>query len=148
MTERRDSKQAEKTYLSRTGGSAWEREKPFSPPGDETLDDSLELLHDFAVAAKLLQPSPNDRIIDLGAGARLVLRPAAAAEPHVGRRGHLARDAAGRRERNTRVPIAAVAGDFERLPFVDGVVRQGDLPERAASRARHGRGGVARSRES
>ena len=68
MAERHDSKQAEKTYLSRTGGSAWEREKPFSPPADDTLDDSLELLHDFAVAAKLLQPSADDRIIDLGAG--------------------------------------------------------------------------------
>ena len=68
MTEQRDSKQAEKTYLSRTGGSAWEREKPFSPPGDDTFDDSLDLLHDFAVAAKLLQPSADDRIIDLGAG--------------------------------------------------------------------------------
>lgn len=65
---REDSKQAEKQYLSRTGGSAWEREKPFSPPGDDTLEDSLDLLHDFAVAAKLLQPAPTDRIIDLGAG--------------------------------------------------------------------------------
>lgn len=62
------SKQAEKLYLSRTGGRAWEREKPFSPPGDDTLEDSLDLLHDFAVAAKLLHPAPGDRIIDLGAG--------------------------------------------------------------------------------
>ena len=68
MIERQDSKQAEKTYLGRTGGSAWEREKPFSPPGDDTLDDSLALLHDFAVAARLLEPSPHDRIVDLGAG--------------------------------------------------------------------------------
>ena len=30
-----DSKQAEKTYLSRTGGRAWEREKPFPPVGSE-----------------------------------------------------------------------------------------------------------------
>src|SRR5258708_30075242 len=68
VTARCDSKQAEKTYLSRTGGSVWERVKPFSPPGDETLDDSLDLLHDFAVAGKLLQPSADDRIVDLGAG--------------------------------------------------------------------------------
>jgi hypothetical protein len=63
-----DSKEAEKRYLERTGGSAWEREKPFSPPGDDTLEESLGLLHDFAVAATLLQPSAGDRIIDLGAG--------------------------------------------------------------------------------
>ena len=120
MGNRQDSKHAEKTYLSRTGGSVWEREKPFSPPGDETFDVSLDLLHDFAVAAKLLQPAPGDRIVDLGAGAgwcsdmfqRLNRRSVAVDISlemlQVGR------------ERNTRVPIAGVAGDFEHLPFVDG----------------------------
>jgi hypothetical protein len=44
VTDRPESKQAEKTYLSRTGGSAWEREKPFPPPGTELFDESLELL--------------------------------------------------------------------------------------------------------
>ena len=119
MTQR-DSKQAEKTYLSRTGGSVWEREKPFSPPGDDTLDDSLELLHDFAVAAKLLQPSPDDRIIDLGAGGgwcsdmlQRLNRKSVAVDISL----EMLRVA---RERGTRIPISAVAGDFERLPFADG----------------------------
>jgi ubiquinone/menaquinone biosynthesis C-methylase UbiE len=115
-----DSKQAEKQYLSRTGGSAWEREKPFSPPGDDTLDDSLDLLHDFAVAAKLLHPAPADRIIDLGAGGgwcsdllqRLNRRPIA-----VDISLEMLRVS---RERTARSPIKAVAGDFEQLPFLDG----------------------------
>ena len=117
---REDSKQAEKHYLSRTGGSAWEREKPFSPPGDDTLEDSLDLLHDFAVAAKLLHPAPGDRIIDLGAGGgwcsdllqRLNRRPIA-----VDISLEMLRVS---RERTARGPIKAVAGDFERLPFLDG----------------------------
>jgi SAM-dependent methyltransferase len=120
VTERHDSKQAEKTYLSRTGGSAWEREKPFSPPADDTLDDSLELLHDFAVAAKLLQPSADDRIIDLGAGGgwcsdllQRLNRKSVAVDISL----EMLRVS---RERPTRVPIAAVAGDFEHLPFADG----------------------------
>jgi len=116
----RDSKQAEKTYLSRTGGSNWERVKPFSPPGDDTLDDSLELLHDFAVAAKLLQPTPEDRIVDLGAGGgwcsdllQRLNRKSVAVDISL----EMLRVA---RERSTRTPIAAVAGDFERLPFANG----------------------------
>ena len=120
MTEQRDSKQAEKTYLSRTGGSAWEREKPFSPPGNETFDDSLELLHDFAVAAKLLQPSADDRIVDLGAGAgwcsdllQRLNRKSVAVDISL-------EMLQVSRQRKTAVPIKAVAGDFERLPFASG----------------------------
>ena len=120
MAARHDSKQAEKTYLSRTGGSAWEREKPFSPPADDTLDDSLELLHDFAAAAKLLQPAADDRIIDLGAGGgwcsdllQRLNRKSVAVDISL----EMLRVC---RERPTRVPIAAVAGDFEHLPFSDG----------------------------
>jgi SAM-dependent methyltransferase len=114
-----DSKQAEKTYLSRTGGSAWEREKPFSPPGDDTLEDSLSLLHDFSAAMTLLQPSPSDRIVDLGAGggwcSHLLQRL---------NRNSIAVDISHdmllvSRERDARRPIPAVAGDFERLPFLD-----------------------------
>jgi ubiquinone/menaquinone biosynthesis C-methylase UbiE len=120
VSERPDSKQFEKTYLSRTGGSVWEREKPFSPPDDETLDVSLDLLHDFAVAAKLLQPAPGDRIVDLGAGAgwcsdlfQRLNRKSVAVDISL-------EMLQVSRERNTRLPITAVAGDFERLPFVDG----------------------------
>lgn len=118
MTE--DSKQAEKTYLGRTGGSAWEREKPFSPPDHDTLDDSLSLLHDFSVAITLLRPSADDRIVDLGAGGgwcshllqRLNRRSVAVDISYEMLRVSL--------ERETREPIPAVAGDFERLPFLDG----------------------------
>jgi ubiquinone/menaquinone biosynthesis C-methylase UbiE len=114
-----DSKQAEKTYLSRTGGRAWERDKPFPPPGTEMFDESLELLHDFVAAMKLLQPAPDDRILDLGAGAgwcsdlmmRLHRRPVAVDIAH--------EMLAVTRERPTRRPIPAVAGDLEHLPFAD-----------------------------
>jgi SAM-dependent methyltransferase len=118
--ERHNSKDAEKAYLARTGGSAWEREKPFSPPGDDTLDDSVELLHDFAVALRLLQPSLDDRIADLGAGGgwcsdllQRLNRKSVAIDIAV----DMLRIC---RQRGTRGPIPAVAGDFERLPFVDG----------------------------
>jgi SAM-dependent methyltransferase len=116
----RDSKEAEKTYLGRTGGSAWERSKPFSPPGDDTLHDSLELLHDFAAALRLLEPEPGDLIADLGAGAGwcsdLLQR--------LNRRS-IAIDIslemlAVARQRPTPSPIRAVAGDFEHLPFASG----------------------------
>ena len=115
-----DSKQAEKTYLSQTGGRAWEREKPFTPQGSETFDESLELLHDFVVAMRLLQPSPDDRVLDLGAGAgwcsdlmqRLNRRSVAVDIAH--------EMLAVTRERPTRRPILAVTGDLERLPFRDG----------------------------
>ena len=114
-----DSKQAEKTYLSRTGGRAWERDKPFPPPGFEMFDESLELLNDFVVAMRLLQPAPDDRILDLGAGAgwcsdllqRLNRRSIAVDIAH--------EMLAVGRERPTRLPILAVAGDLERLPFAD-----------------------------
>ena len=68
MAEGVDSKQAEKTYLSRTGGRVWERDKPFPPAGTEMFTESIELLNDFVVAMRLLQPGPDDRILDLGAG--------------------------------------------------------------------------------
>ena len=64
-----DTKQAEKEYLTRTGSAVWEQTKPFSPPGSDTLNESAGLLHDFAAALLTLQPSPDDLILDLGAGA-------------------------------------------------------------------------------
>jgi SAM-dependent methyltransferase len=120
VADRPDSKQAEKTYLSRTGGSAWEREKPFPPASTELFDESLELLNDFVVAMRLLRPSASDRIVDLGAGGgwcsdllqRLNRRTVA-----VDISLEMLRVC---RERPTRTPIRAVAGDFEHLPFADG----------------------------
>ena len=118
--DRSESKAAEKAYLRRTGGSAWERQKPFPPGDDDHFDESLELLNDFLVAMKLLQPSPDDRIIDLGAGGgwcsdllqRLQRRSVA-----VDISTDMLRVA---RSRPTRRPITAVTGDLEHLPFVDG----------------------------
>ena len=115
-----DSKQAEKTYLSRTGGRAWERDKPFPPPGTEMFDESLELLNDFVVAMRLLQPGPDDRILDLGAGGgwcssllqRLNRRSVAVDIAH--------EMLAVSRERAGARPLAAVAGDLEQLPFAAG----------------------------
>src|SRR5918995_1594693 len=115
-----DSKEAEKKYLERTGAGAWELTKPFSPAGADTLDDSLELLHDFAVAVRLLEPAFADRIVDLGAGGgwcsdllQRLNRNAVAVNISLDmlRVG---------RQRPTPRPISAVTGDFERLPFVDG----------------------------
>jgi ubiquinone/menaquinone biosynthesis C-methylase UbiE len=115
-----DSKQAEKTYLSRTGGRAWEREKPFPPPGTEMFDESLDLLHDFVAAMRLLQPGPDDRVLDLGAGGgwcsallrRLNRRSIAVDIAH--------EMLAVSRERADAARIPAVAGDIEKLPFADG----------------------------
>src|SRR6476661_9969620 len=83
--------------------------------------ESIDLLNDFVVAMRLLQPAPSDRILDLGAGAgwcsdlmqRLNRRPIAVDIAH--------EMLAVTRERRTRQPILAVAGDLERLPFADGV---------------------------
>jgi SAM-dependent methyltransferase len=115
-----DTKNAEKEYLKRTGSDAWERVKPFSPPGSDTLDDSAHMLHDFAAAMLTLKPSPDDLILDLGAGAcwcsdllGRLNRTAVAVD--------ISHDmlAAGRSRPGTA--IRAVAGDMESLPFRAGV---------------------------
>jgi ubiquinone/menaquinone biosynthesis C-methylase UbiE len=114
------SKQAEKTYLGLTGSSAWERAKPFSHPGADTLADSAQLLHDFAVAMMTLQPEPDDLILDLGAGGcwcsdllgRLHRRSVAVDIS-------LEMLQAGR-ARPGGAAIRAVAGDMEALPFRSG----------------------------
>jgi len=120
VAERGDSKQAEKAYLARAGGSVWEREKPFPPAGTELFEESLELLHDFLVAMRLVQPSPSDRILDVGAGGgwcsdllQRLNRRSVAVDISV----DMLRVA---RQRGTRTPIPAVAGDLEHLPFADG----------------------------
>jgi SAM-dependent methyltransferase len=111
-----NTKHAEQEYLRRTGSANWERAKPFSPAGSDTLIDSAHMLHDFAVAMLTLQPSPDDLILDLGAGAcwcsdllGRLNRPSIAVD--------IAHDmlAAGRSRPGTS--IRAVAGDMESLPF-------------------------------
>jgi ubiquinone/menaquinone biosynthesis C-methylase UbiE len=111
------SKQAEKEYLARTGSSAWERVKPFSHPGADTLTDSAQLLHDFAVAMMTLQPRPDDLILDLGAGGCWC-------SDLLGRlnRKSIAVDISldmlrTGRSRPGGASIRAVAGDLEQLPF-------------------------------
>jgi ubiquinone/menaquinone biosynthesis C-methylase UbiE len=115
-----DSKQSEKDYLRRTAGGAWERLKPFSPPGSSTLDDSAALIQDFAAALRHLPPSPDDLILDLGAGAcwcsdwlqRLNLRTVAVdISVDMLRLG---------RTRLTGPRPWVVAGDLECLPFAAG----------------------------
>jgi ubiquinone/menaquinone biosynthesis C-methylase UbiE len=64
-----DSKQSEKEYLRRTSAGEWERLKPFSPPGTDTVADSAALIQDFAAAIAHLPPKPTDLILDIGAGA-------------------------------------------------------------------------------
>ena len=110
------TKQAEKEYLARTGSSSWERAKPFSPPGSDTLVESAWMLHDFAVAMLALQPMPDDRILDLGACAGWC-------SDLLGRlnRSAVAVDISLDMLRAARsrpgAPIRAAAGDMEQLPF-------------------------------
>jgi len=114
-----DTRQAEKDYLARTGSSEWERTKPFSPPNSDTLEESAHLLHDFSAAMLTLRPSPDDLILDLGAGAGWC-------SDLLGRlnRTSIAVDLsfdmlqAGRGRQGA--PIRAVAGDMEALPFLSG----------------------------
>ena len=115
-----DTKQADKEYLARTGSAEWERVKPFSPKGSDTLVESARLLHDFAAAMLALQPKPSDLVLDVGAGgcwcsdllARLNRRSVA-----VDISWHMLQ--AGR-SRPGGAALAAVAGDMERLPFRSG----------------------------
>ena len=117
-----DTKNAEKEYLGRTGSSLWERTKPFSPPGAETLTESAHLLHDFAAALLMLQPEPEDLILDLGAGGCWC-------SDLLGRlnRSAVAVDLSlemlqAGRARSGR--FRSVAGDMESLPFATGVFQK------------------------
>jgi ubiquinone/menaquinone biosynthesis C-methylase UbiE len=117
------SKQAEKEYLARTGSSAWERSKPFSPPGSDTLDESARMLHDFAVAMLTLQPAADDLILDLGAGAcwcsdllgRLNRRAIAV---------DISVDMLRAGRSRPGADIRAAAGDMESLPFASGTFQK------------------------
>jgi SAM-dependent methyltransferase len=115
-----DTKQAEKEYLFRTGSSEWERVKPFSHEGADTLIDSARLLHDFAAAMLALQPAPTDLILDLGAGGCWcsdLLRKLNRRSVAVDISWDMLR--AGR-SRPAGSSLVAAAGDMERLPFRDG----------------------------
>jgi len=111
------SKQAEKDYLARTGSSEWERVKPFSHAGADTVAESAQLLHDFAVAMMALKSGPDDLILDLGSGGGWC-------SDLLGRlnRRSVALDISldmlrTGRSRATGAAIRAVAGDLEALPF-------------------------------
>ena len=116
----RDTKDAEKAYLSRSGSLAWEQVKPFSPPATDTLAESTRLMHDFAVALHALDASRSQHVLDLGAGAcwtsewmaRLNLRVTAV---------DIAVDmlAVGKARFAPRIARLA-AGDLEALPFHTG----------------------------
>jgi SAM-dependent methyltransferase len=116
----RDTKQAEKDYLSRSGSLAWEQVKPFSPPATDTLAESVRLMHDFAVALNALDPSASDLILDLGTGsgwtsewlARLNLR-VVSTDISI---DMLKVGQARCKGRN----VSLAAGDFEALPFRTG----------------------------
>ena len=114
----RDTKLAEKQFLERVGSSAWERAKPFSPPGADTLVESTSMLHDFTVAMLALQPTPDELILDLGAGGCWC-------SDLLGRlnRTSIAVDIAVdmlRVGQQRDTPIRAVAADMEHLPFKTG----------------------------
>jgi SAM-dependent methyltransferase len=115
-----DTKQAEKAYLARTGSSAWERAKPFSPPGLDTLQESARMLQDFAAAMLTLQPSPDDLILDLGAGGcwcsdllGRLNRSAVAVD--------ISLDMLRAGRARTNGTVRAVVGDIESLPFASSV---------------------------
>ena len=117
------TKHAEKEYLGRTGSSVWERAKPFSPPGLDTLAESARMLHDFAVALLALEPAADDLILDLGAGAcwcsdllNRLNRPAVSVDISL----DMLR--AGRSRPGTN--LRAVAGDMEALPFRSGTFQK------------------------
>lgn len=113
-----DQRQSEKEYLSRAGTEEWELNKPFSPPGSFSIDDSAEMILDFAVALMNLKPGAQDRFLDLGAGScwvsewlnRLNLKSVAL---------DLSLDMlrVGKRRFRESNKFIAAAGDMEKLPF-------------------------------
>ncbi len=113
-----DSKHAEKQYLRRGAGGTWERWKPFSPPGTDTVAESARVIHDFSVALQTLRPTPLDLILDVGAGAcwcsdwlqRLNLHTVSV---------DISLDMlrVGQSRLDRRSPPRLVAGDMEHLPF-------------------------------
>jgi SAM-dependent methyltransferase len=64
-----NTKQAEKDYLRKSGGGAWEASKPFPPPGQVAAEDHVQHFQDFAVVLKVLAPHASDLVLDLGSGS-------------------------------------------------------------------------------
>jgi SAM-dependent methyltransferase len=115
------TKQAEKEYLARTGSSEWERVKPFSQLGSDTLVESAHLLHDFAAAMLALRPTPDDLILDLGAGGCWcsdLLRKLNRRSVAVDISWDMLRTGRSRPEGTT---LLAAVGDMEHLPFRSGL---------------------------
>jgi SAM-dependent methyltransferase len=115
------TKDAEKAYLRRTAGGAWELYKPFSGPGHETIDESARLIHDFALVLQTLRPTPDDRILDLGAGSCWASDWLERLNLHVFSLDlslDMLRTGQQRLRRGRGAPLTA--GDIEHLPFASG----------------------------
>lgn len=113
----RDHKRAEKDYLKKSGGGAWEASKPFPPPGQIATEDHAQHFLDFAVLLKVLAPQASDRVLDLGAGTCWVTDWLRRCGVHT-----VAVDIAFDMLRlgSTRVGGGIAVGDMEDLPFKDG----------------------------
>lgn len=111
-----DSKAAEKSYLRRSGGGDWERSKPFPPAGQVATAEHSQHIHDFAALLKILAPTSDDLILDLGAGSGWVsdwLRRCGFRIVAIDIALDMLRLAAERLSQ----PARLVAGDMECLPF-------------------------------
>jgi ubiquinone/menaquinone biosynthesis C-methylase UbiE len=119
-TSQRDTKQAEKDYLRRSGGGQWEASKPFPPPGQIATAEHAGHLLDFAVLLRVLAPERSDLVLDVGAGSCWVtdwLRRCGVTTIAVDISWDMLRLGA------TRLGSARglIVGDMEQLPFADGV---------------------------
>jgi 2-polyprenyl-3-methyl-5-hydroxy-6-metoxy-1,4-benzoquinol methylase len=113
----RRAKQAEKSYLSRSGSLEWERAKPFAPTGHDMVAEAARLIHEFGVALSCLSPAAGERVLDLGAGScwttewlcRLNVRATAV-------------------DRTTRPQRGPTTGSFQRSPRPGARARAGSAP--------------------
>jgi len=66
---RQRAREHEKHYVALAGTERWERVKPFSTPGYDDVAEAAQLVHDFGMALRVLEPKPGERALDLGAGS-------------------------------------------------------------------------------